>query len=168
MRPRGKDRIRVSLSEKAADAALVDLGLLAIGQLGGGVLPAVPFRSFGRAAGWLKASRCPRFVLSSRLPNAAVVPAGDYSREPLPRRLQRSRAPAPSATAVRQLQPTETTAPKCLFHQEKDTRTTLAMAGELENRPEGGRTHSPGAALPSFVCLPLSLGNSRYIFGKAA
>jgi hypothetical protein len=30
----------------------------------------------------------------------------------------------------------------------------------------GGRTHSPGAADPSLVWLPISLGNLTYIFGK--
>jgi hypothetical protein len=30
----------------------------------------------------------------------------------------------------------------------------------------GGRTHSPGAALPSSVWIPLSLGDPAYIFGK--
>lgn len=32
---------------------------------------------------------------------------------------------------------------------------------------EGGRTHSPGAALPSLVWLSPSLGNPRHIFGRA-
>jgi hypothetical protein len=59
---------------------------------------------------------------------AAVVPVGAPSREPLPDRVRRSRAPASSA--------------------------------------KGRRTHSPGAASPSFVWLPIRLGNPRHIFCK--
>lgn len=92
MRPRRKDRFSVSLSEMAAEAALVDLP---ISSCAAGFGPPLPRgRSSARPAPF-KASRFPRFVRSSPLSSAAVVPAGAHTGEP-PHRLRRSRAPAPS------------------------------------------------------------------------
>jgi len=92
MRPRRKDRFSVSLSDMAAEAALVDLPL---GSCAAGFGPPLLCgRSSARPASF-KASRFPRFVRSSPLPSAAVVPAGAHSGEP-PHRIRRSRAPAPS------------------------------------------------------------------------
>jgi len=72
-----------------------------------------------------------------------------------PCRQARSRAPAPSAPAALPRLPAAVNMPDDC-KDGRQGRTTLG----------GGRTHSPGAASPSLVWLPLSLAKRRYIFCK--
>jgi hypothetical protein len=94
---------------------------------------------------------------------------GSEARGGEPQRHRHETAPRPGTHPLQRFFNCSSPKPlpsRVFFLKKKTHRTALVWASELKNRCEGGRTHSPGAALPSLVWLLLSLGALSYIFGK--